>query len=63
MFQTLDLLQQTPPVNFELGLAGAAGTDTGTLLAELRAPTSQPRQAVAKLGELHLHAPSWLVVC
>src|SRR6185436_6367894 len=55
-FEALDALEQAATVDLELGLARPSGTDAGTLLAQLRASTPQSRQAVAKLGELDLHA-------
>ena len=45
---------QTAAVYFQLGFAGASGADAACLLAETDAHPPQPRQQIAKLGELHL---------
>ncbi len=46
--------EQTPAVHLELGLTGSPGADATGLLAEGPAPTTQPGQAVAQEGQLHL---------
>ena len=54
-FELLHPAQQTPAVDFELGLTRTAGADTRTLLAQLETAAAQARQPVAQLRELDLH--------
>ena len=62
VLQLVDAPHQPPPVDLELGLAGATGADAGTarrrhaagLLGQRLAPAPQPGQPVAQEGELYL---------
>src|SRR5262245_570054 len=50
-----DPLPHPPPIDLELGLAGAARADTAAEPGEMRPLPREPRQEVLQLGQLDLH--------
>ena len=51
-----------PPVGFQLGFAGAPGTDAAALPGQAGAHTGKPGQQILVLGKLHLE-PTFLGLC